>query len=140
MKSRLIITGILVLLASLTLGYFSFFEASNDGEIHVELYDEDRFISETTIAFDEGDTLYDLLRDHFEITCMSASYERDPSCQSASFSSISGRIILEIESLTSNWVDSYIQIEVNGEKSSYGMDTLIFKDQDVITFRYVPLD
>lgn len=140
MKNRILISIILIIIAASILGTFRLFQASSDGEITVILYNEETQISETIIPYEADDTLYELLASNFDITCMNASYEPDPDCDMASFSGISGRIILEIDALKSNWTDSYIEIEINGEKSSYGIDALNFTDQDVIGFRYTPLD
>jgi len=140
MKTRLIVTGILILITGSFLSAIQLFQASDHGEITVVLYDENSLVSETVIEFEAGDTLFEILNESYEITCMNNSYEPDPSCEVASFSGVSGRIILEIDSLKSNWTDSYIEIEINGEKSNYGIDALKFEDEDVIGFRLKSLE
>jgi hypothetical protein len=140
MKTRLIVTGILILITGAFFSSISLFQASESGVITVLLYDGDHLVSEEVIAFKKGDTLLGIMNENYEIICMNASYEPDSSCEIASFLEVSGRIILEIDSLKSNWTSSYIEIEINGEKSIVGIDTLKFKDEDVIWFRLKSLE
>lgn len=140
MSKRLGVTLVLIALGAFISFQLGLFEARNEGTLTIELYDESSFIMREVISYDEGDTLLEILNNEFEVVCMNASYEPDESCSVTQFSGLSGRILLELGPLKTNWTDSYIQIEVNEEKASYGMDALNFEDNDIITFRKTNLD
>jgi hypothetical protein len=130
-----ILVSLLAIGVLLSVGLFfgRTFQAPEAGVITIVLVDDDVERSKATWPFEQGDTLYDILSRHYTIYCADRSYQIDPSCAPAMFSEITGRVLLGIDDLESNWTDTFIQIQINGVPSPLGMDQLEFTDQDIIS-------
>lgn len=108
------------------------FQAETPGSLTIILVDHEEEVRRDVTLYHEGESLYDILSRNYEISCASPTYEPDPSCEPLMYSEVTGRILLEIESLKSNWKDTFIQIQINGIPAVYGMDQVKFNDQDEI--------
>lgn len=131
---RIGLTLIAITILSITgLVFGAQFQANMDGEVTIILIDGETEISRNTHAFNEGDTLYDLLSKNYQIYCADRNYQKDDMCAPVAFAEITGRILLGINDLESNWSDTFIQIQLNGAPATAGMDQLQFTDQDEIS-------
>jgi len=130
-----IFVSLLAIGVLISVGFFfgRTFQAPEAGVITIILIDDDVERSKATWPFEQGDTLYDILERHYTIYCADRSYQIDASCAPVMFSEITGRVLLGIDELESNWTDTFIQIQINGVPSPLGMDQLEFTDQDVIS-------
>lgn len=108
------------------------FQAETSGTLTIVLVDHTEEVRRDVVEYHEGESLYDILSKNYEIRCANALYEPAPSCEPLIYSEVSGRILLEIESLKSNWRETFIQIQINGIPAVTGMDQLKFNDQDEI--------
>lgn len=108
------------------------FQAETSGSLTIILVDHEEEVRRDVTWYHEGESLYDILSRNYEISCASPTYEPDPSCEPQIYSEVTGRILLEIESLKSNWKDTFIQIQINGMPAVYGVDQVKFNDQDEI--------
>jgi hypothetical protein len=116
------------------------FQAPAAGVITIVLIDGDTEISRDVHAFNEGDTLYDILSRNYTIYCADHNHQKDETCTPTKFLEITGRVLLGINELESNWTDTYIQIQINNVAPEKGMDQLEFTDQDVISLVLKPVD
>ncbi len=114
--------------------------ASDEGTIHLELIDDEgTIVFSETLSFQEGDTFFDILNRHFDVTCANQSYEADPSCE-YTFSSFAfqGKVILGISgedfSLMSDWSNTFLAFYVKHEDafvlSTSGPSQIPFDDGD----------
>ena len=130
---KLIVTlSVIILLFAGIYFYEQSQSLSGPGEFELVIANEkEEILHQETLAFDEGMSLYDVLRTHFALTCASNTYDPDPTC-SASFrffadgSTIDGKIILGIEGETfevmTDWDRTYLAIEVY-QNGSYRLTT-----------------
>jgi hypothetical protein len=130
----------IIILISSGLFFGTQFIAQTDGDITIVLMDDDTEISRQNHAFKSGDTLYDILSANYEIYCANRQYQKDEACDPVTFTDITGRVLLGIDDLESNWTDTFIQIQINGTPATAGMDQLAFADQDVITLILKPVE
>lgn len=81
-------------------------------------------------------TLFDILNDHYQLTCLNAqNYQPDTTCGPQS-NGINGKIILSINDVQTDWNNHYLAIYINGVYSNRGVSQIEFKDGDVIEFKY----
>jgi hypothetical protein len=113
------------------------FQAESSGTLTIVLVAEEE-ISRQQVSYQEGDTLYDILTAHYTVYCANAQYLPDETCEILFYTRFSGRILLGIDDLMSNWTDTYIQIQINGVKAEEGMDQLKFTDKDIISLVLMP--
>jgi hypothetical protein len=125
-----LIALIILIFAGLFLGQQ--FQAETSGSLTIVLVSYEEELRRDEVSFAEGDTLYEILSSHYDIYCADANYQPDATCESLFFTEVSGRILLGIDTLSSNWKETFIQIQINGEPAVQGMDQLRFQDQDEI--------
>ena len=95
------------------------FTPKGDGSITVKVTDLDqKLIKEKKIVFNNGDKLPDLIQNNFDKVL------------------IKDHMLMNIESLVTpdDWAQ-YIAILINGEMAMEGIETLPYKDGDVLEFR-----
>lgn len=107
-------------------------EINGPGEIELVIASEnEEVLYEDVLAFNAGDTLYDVLKVNFMLTCASNTYQADPTCSSsirffADGSTIDGKIILGVKGDTfeimTDWDKTYLAIQVY-DNSSYRLTT-----------------
>ena len=115
-------------------GIFLLFQnrgANYDGEITIIIHDGIEITSEETILFNEGDALLDLLNEQYNLVCANASYKPSSECQDLFLGS---PVILEIDGIKTNWIDTYFAIYVNDTYSNLGVDMINLNDGDIIRF------
>ncbi len=81
-------------------------------------------------AFNEGDSLFDILNQHYNLICANALYRPDASCDAQHW----GRVILSIDDVHTDWNTTFLHLTVNGEHSHLGVDSVRIKDKDIIQF------
>ncbi len=118
------ITLILVLFVFVPIG------ANEDGSIRIIVTDGET-LYDGEIAFTEGETLFELLDEMYDLSCADMNYKSDDTC---SFTSMGNHILLRIEDIESDWTSSYIAIYENGEYATQGVDSLELNDQDEFKF------
>ena len=113
----------------------SFFDFSDiDGTISIILKDEiGDTISSKEYEFTNEDTLFNILEENYEVGCANSSFQLSDVCEKGMFSS---RIILEIDTLKTDWRNSYISIYENGEYSVHGIDDISLNDGDIFEFEF----
>lgn len=122
--------------AILIFGYLAFSQTYNDiaGEITIIVVDEiGDTISNKTYNFTESDTLFSILDENYELGCADSSYHFSTECEAQAFGS---RVILQIDTVVTDWTNTYIGIYINDEYSNYGIDSISLKDGDIIRFEY----
>ncbi len=128
--------SIFILLTAIT-SYFAFSQLNkNDelGEITITVVDEiGDTISSTQYPFTEDDTLFSILAENYDVGCADSSYHLSDVCEKQVFNS---RIILKIDTIETDWHNTYISIYENGEYSNLGIDSIILNDGDVFLFKY----
>jgi len=103
------------------------------GTITIEVYDQsDQLYDSYTVSFSEEDTLLSLMDNHYNITCANASYQ-PTTCDNPP---LIGSIILGIDTVDTDWFNTYIAIYINGEYSSSGIDLISLTDGTTYTFKY----
>lgn len=114
--------------------------ANDEGTIHIELIDDEgTIVFSETLNYQEGETFFDILNRHFDLTCANGSYAADPNC-SYTFSSFAyqGKVILGITgddfSLMSDWSHTFLAFYVKHEDqfvlSTFGPSQIPFNDGD----------
>lgn len=132
---------ILISIVFVGIGLASFFyfsapkESKEDGNIEVVLIDEiGNTISNKEIPFYEGDTLFEILDENYDLLCADASYNPSTNCNSVG---INGRVILGIDSLVTNWQNNYISIYINDDYATEGIDQIELVDNAVYKFEFL---
>ena len=133
---KIILTAIAII--TLVIGFFAFSQTYNDvvGEITIIVVDEiDDTISADIYEFEftQSDSLFSILDDNFEVGCADSSYNMTTECEPLLFGS---RVILKIDTLETDWNNSYISIYENGEYSNLGIDSISLNDGDIFRFVY----
>lgn len=89
-----------------------------------------------TFVFDEEKSLYSLLYEEYNIGCANMSYLLDTTCD---HSFINGHILLQIESVSTDWTNSYLRIMIDDIESNYGVDFIMLEDGVTYKFIYTEL-
>lgn len=134
MKKILISCVALVLIIGsfLALSYFNFSDI--EGTISITVKDEiGDTISNKEFDFTSEDTLFSILDENYELGCANSSFQLSDVCEKGMFTS---RIILEIDTLKTDWRNSYISIYENGEYSVLGIDDISLNDGDKFEFNF----
>jgi len=113
--------------------------ADHEGVIYLIIRSEDDLILfDDELPFYEGDSFYDILDRHFELTCANGSYQADPTCsyvfQGFAFQ---GRVILGIKNeqfeVMTDWYNLFLAFEYEHNDTyvlaSQGPSNLAFEDQ-----------
>lgn len=108
------------------------FQAETAGTLHLVLVNQSTEVRRDEVAYYQGDSLYDVLDRQYTVRCADAAYQPTAACEPLAYSEFTGRILLEVDELKSNWRDTFIQIQINGTPAVYGVDQLRFNDQDEI--------
>lgn len=132
---KVVLTIVILLIGITAFFYFSTpKETEANGLITVELVGRDGSIeSVKSIDYDEGYTLFDVLDDNYELLCADAAYKPSTSCNKVT---MNGRVVLGMDSVETNWTNSFIAIYVNDVYSVVGIDSIIINDNDVFRFEY----
>ncbi|KFZ27016.1 MAG: hypothetical protein KQ78_00782 [Candidatus Izimaplasma bacterium HR2] len=134
MKKVIISVAALVFLASsfLALSYFN--KSDVEGTITITVIDEiGDIVSSKEFDFTSEDTLFDLLDQNFEVGCANSSYQLSSECEKILFTS---RVLMKIDDVETDWINSYIAIYKNNEYSLLGIDNIVLNDGDVFVFEY----
>ena len=134
MKKVLISIVALALLVGsfLALSYFDFSDI--EGTVTITLVDEiGDTISSKEYDFNSDDTIFDLLEENYDIGCANSSYQLTSECNSTLFSS---RVLMKIDEIETDWLNTYIAIYENGEYSTLGIDNMFLNDGDVYVFEF----
>lgn len=108
MKKKILLTiGALLVLVGLL--YWQTSGAQSDGEIHIEVTENNVQSIETTASFETGDTLYDVLDQTFDIETSNA------------FSQY-GRTLLVIEDIETDFTNTFFHISIDGSPANRGID------------------
>ena len=121
MKNKKVLWAILavIVIAAAYIAIAKPFTPKGDGSITVRVTDVDqKLIREKKIVFNTGDKLTDLVTNNFDNVV------------------ISDHMLMKIETLDtpSDWAQ-FIAILLNGEMAMEGIETLPYKDGDVLEFR-----
>jgi len=144
---KILISAIVIIVGVVLIRLFLFENrADQSGTIYLTITGEnEEIVYEGELEFIEGDSFYDVLDRHFELTCATATYQPDEGCN-YTFNSIlyQGKVILGIKNddfeLMTNWSDTFLSFYYmeNGEKklATVGPSRLAFEDQDEILIHY----
>ncbi len=122
----------LIIGSFLVLSYYDF--SDKEGTISITLKDEKGdTISNEDYEFTNEDTLFSILDENYDLGCANSSYHVSDVCDKGLFTS---RILLEINTLKTDWRNSYISIYENEEYSTQGIDNISINDGDIFVFEY----
>ena len=122
---KLIITAFLIGLVSF-IGTISFTPANDEyGTVTIEIVNKDGFLITDRISFEEDSDLFNILRYNYEIEYIEYSI---------------GVVLLCIESICTDFNNSYIAIYINGDYSNYGLSIIPLKDGSIYSFIYTELN
>lgn len=107
-------------------------KAVEAGSLIVELSDGVSIVDTKTIAFDKGDTLFDLLADNFTLYCADEAGEPDDTC---SYVGPYGTYLVGIGTLTAFDSGEFIAFYIDGVSSMYGIDMTL--PENGKTYRFV---
>ena len=113
--------------------------ASGDeqGGIHIEVVDQNGVIVVNDYYdFEEKISLFDILNENYQIGCADSSYNIDYTCE---FEVLNNHMILAIESVETDWYNSFLEITINGVESQYGVDSIMLEDDMVYRLQYTSL-
>lgn len=144
---KLLITAIVILIGFIVIRLlFVDNKAEENGSIYLYIQDENGVtVFEGEVAFETGDTFFDLLNREFDLTCATASYTEDPSCgydfQSFAYQ---GKVILGIKGedfdLMTNWNDTFLSFyhynHQEKELATRGPSNIPYKDGDTFLISY----
>ena len=123
---------VLIIGSFLALSYLDFSDV--EGTISITLIDEiGDTISSKEYDFTNEDTLFSILDKNYDLGCANSSYQLSEVCEKGLFTS---RILLEINTLKTDWRNSYISIYENEEYSTQGIDNISINDGDKFVFEY----
>jgi len=132
---------ILISIVFIGIGLASFFyfsapkESEESGNIEVVLIDEiGDIVSTKTLPYYEGDTLFKVLDENYDILCADASYNPSSDCNSVG---INGRVILGIDTLITNWQNNYISIYINDDYAVQGIDQIELQNNAIYKFEFL---
>ena len=130
---KLLVTIIVLALASVTFWYSTTLENDAAGEITIILIDDQgEEVLNDVYQFEAEDTLFEILNENYQVGCANATYDLSSECTE----SLTGRVILQIEDVVTDWDNTFIAIYINDEYSQFGVDSISLHDQDVIKFEY----
>ena len=132
---KLVISLVVLIVATASFLAFSQLNKNDSiGEITIIIVDEiGDTISSKTYSFTEEDTLFSILEENYELGCADNSYNITSVCEPLLFSS---RVILKIETVETDWTNTFIAIYENNEYSTLGIDSIPLNDEDVFRFEY----
>ncbi len=137
MKKFLISFVVVFVITVIYLVFSQPIQGDNLGTVTIQVVDQyGEIVINDEISFSEEMSLYKLLEEEYEIGCGSASYSLDETC---SFESINGHIVLKIDTVSTDWYNSYLKIIINEIDSNYGIDRIMLEDETVYKFEYISI-
>lgn len=134
---------LLMIITVIGLGFIGYTYAStpasgdSQGGIHIEVVDQEgTIIISDYYDFEEETSLFDILQENYEIGCADASYEMDYTCE---YTAWNNHIILGVESVETDWWNSFLEITVDDVKSQYGADSIMLIDETTYRLTYTSL-
>ncbi len=122
----------LIVSSFLVLSHYDFSDI--EGMISITLIDEiGDTISSKEFEFTSEDSLFTILNENYELGCANSSFQLSDVCEEGVFTS---RILLEIDSVKTDWRNSYISIYENDKYSTVGIDSISLNDGDKFVFEY----
>lgn len=108
-------------------------ENDEAGSITITIIDDQQEVYKTTdITFVEDDSLLGVMEDEFTVSCADNNYQ-PTTCGNAG---MMGHVILEIDTISTDWINTYFAIYINDEYSTYGVDDVTLNDGNTYTFEY----
>jgi len=147
LKLKIIISIVVVLVGALVIRLLTVENRSTEaGSIYLYIQDEEEHVVfEGSLSYEEGDSFYDILNRHFDLTCANYNYQPDTEC-SYSFTTpgASGKVILGIKGdnfdLMTNWSDHFLAFysyNDNEKKlTTVGPSNIPFQNGDVFLINY----
>jgi hypothetical protein len=130
---KVLVTMIVLALASVTFWYSTTLNNEVAGDITIIVIDEaGAEVVHDTFSFAQEDTLFEILDQHYEIGCANHAYDLTSECNE----SLTGRVILQIEDVVTDWDNTFIAIYINDEYAQFGVDMVSMHDQDIYRFEY----
>lgn len=133
------VVSVLVLLGTFAL-FFYFSqpqEGDQSGTITIKVYDEtNQVVIDDVISFTNTKTLFQILDEEYSIGCANSAYQLDETC---SFKQLNSHIVLSINDVITDWMNSYLEISIDGTRSNYGVDLIEVKDGSVYEFKFTDL-
>lgn len=134
---KIIITVVVLALSYLFITVFMVDnQAERDGEISLEILDSDDTLLYTgELDYEKGDTFFDVLDRHFDLTCATRTYQPDPTCSYA-FHGIAyqGHVLLGVEGddflLMTDWRHTFLAIEL------FDGETYVFATEGISNVPY----
>lgn len=134
MKKLILSIAALLILAGSFFAFSYFKDQDVEGTITIILIDEiGDTISSEEYDFTSDDTLFDLLDENYEVGCADLSYQLSSEC---SQNILTSRVILKIDEIETDWMNTYIAIYENDEYSLNGIDNMTLNDGDIFVFEY----
>lgn len=134
MKKLILSIAALLLLAGSFFAFSYLKVQDTEGTITIILIDEiGDTISSKEYDFTSDDTLFDLLDENYEIGCADSSYQLSSEC---SENILTSRVILKIDGIETDWLNTYIAIYENDKYSLSGIDGMTLNDGDIFVFEY----
>jgi hypothetical protein len=89
-------------------------------------------LSNKEYGFTEEDSLFELLNDEFELGCADNSYKLSDDCTEK----LGGRVLMKIDSVQTDWMNTYLAIYINEEYSTLGIDNIPLVDGNTYKFEH----
>lgn len=146
-KVKLIVSVIIILVAASVIRFLYVENRSTEaGTIYLYITDSQQdIVFEGELSYLEGDSFYDILNRHFDLTCATYDYQPDPTC-SFSFTTpgAQGKVILGIKGddfeVMTNWTNHYLAFYryENDEKelSTVGPSNIPFENGESFMISY----
>lgn len=147
LKIKIIISIVVILVGALVIHLLTVENRSTDtGEIYLYIVDADeKVVFEGSLSYEKGDSFFDILNRHFDLTCATSNYQPDIQC-SYSFSTpgASGKVILGIKGddfeLITNWTNNFLAFYIYDgdikQLSTVGPSNIPFQNDDVFMIQY----
>lgn len=131
---KLIITISVLVVAVLSFFLSDLFRRNDEtGTITIIVVDEiGDVVHNNTYSFTEEDTLLGIMEENYAVFCANNQYQAD-SCDTEVFM---GRVILAIDDVETDWLNTYLAIYINDEYSNYGIDDILLEDGNVYRFEF----
>lgn len=135
---KLVVSTVILILA--VVSFFMLKEeakAESFGQATIIIIDESGLeIIHDEIKFVEGQTLFEVLEENYTVACANDSYRISDVCEKTTFG---GHVILQLDTIETDWYNSYISIYVNDTYSTSGVDLISLTDGEVYKFVYTSL-
>ena len=131
---KLVITISILVVAALSFFLSDYFRKNDEtGMITIIVVDEiGDIVHNEKYSFTEQDTLLGIMEEDFIVLCANNQYQAD-SCDTEAFI---GHIILTIDDIETDWMNTYFAIYINDEYSNYGIDDIPLVDGNVYRFEF----